>query len=222
MNLVILPGAGSPSNPIYAGVYQLLKDAAKDHGYDRIDSPLLWPGHDNRGVLTLSGALEAANQKVNELDQDGQQYDLLARSFGCYVALKVSLDLQPKGLRKIILWGLPPYWLMWEMWQRDLESNRTKASEKGVAINHTLFPSLEPLECMLPKVQHETVVVAGELDPYVPPAYLHYLESAVRERRASELPQSIHFKAPVPGAVHEITPAAAEPVISAYLTALFR
>lgn len=221
MKLVIFPGGGSPGNPKYASAYGLLQQAALKHGYDSVDAPLLWPGHENQGVLTLDGALDRAFQKVAELDKDSQQYDFLARSFGCYVAVKVALERCPTRLRKVILWGPPPYWLMWEMWHRDLDANRLIAAEKGLAVDQTLFPSLDPLECMLPLMRHETVVATGEQDPYVSPACLRYLQSVVQERRSTKFSQSIKFREAVPGAVHEVTQDAPEPVIRAYLTALF-
>lgn len=221
MKLVIFPGAGSPVNPLYAKAYGLLQRAALEHGYAEVDASLQWPGHENQGVLTLDSATGCACQKVVELDANSQQYDFLARSFGCYVAVKTALDAQPKGLRKVILWGPPPYWLMWEMWHRDLDTNRQIAMKKGVTIDQTLFPSLAPLDCMLPMMQYETVVVSGAQDPYASPAYLRYLESIVRDRQSTKVSQSIMFKEAVPGAVHEVTEDAPSPVIQAYLRALF-
>jgi len=221
MKLVIFPGAGSPVSPLYVNAYGLLQRAALEHGYDTVDASLQWPGHENQGVLTLDGAMSRACQKIVELDANSQQYDFLARSFGCYVAVKTALEAQPKGLRKVILWGPPPYWLMWEMWCRDLDINCQVASKKGVTIDQELFSSLAPLECILPMMRHETVVVSGAQDPYVSPAYLRYLESVVRERRSTKVSQSIMFKEAVPGAVHEVTDDAPAPVIQAYLKALF-
>lgn len=221
MKLVIFPGGGSPGNPTYASAYGLLKRSAPEHGYDTVDTSLRWPGHEEQGVLTLEGALERARLKVAELEDDSQPYDFLARSFGCYVAIKSALETQPKGLRKVILWGPPPYWLMWEMWHKDLDANRLIATGKGLSVNEALFPSLEAIECLLPMMRHETVVATGEQDPYVSPAYLRYLESIVQERRSTKYSQSIRFKDAVPGAVHEVTGEAPAPVILAYLKALF-
>ncbi len=169
----------------------------------------------------MDGALDVARIKLGELEAGSDQYDFLARSFGCYVALKMALDGQLKNLRKVILWGPPPYWLMWEMWRRDIEANKKIAGEKGLAVDNALFPTFVPLECMLPMMRYETVVATGDQDPYVPHAYLHYLESIVKERKSSKYCQSIRFNAAVSGAVHEVTEDAPGPVKEAYLKALF-
>lgn len=221
MKLVVFPGGGSPHNPKYESVYRLIKHVARDYGYTEIDVSLLWPGHERNGVITLDGAMAVARGIIDKYEAQSEQYDILARSFGCYVALKTALDRNPKGLRKIILWGPPPYWLMWEMWVSDLGTNREKAAEKGLAVDTSLFPSLVPLECLLPMMRYDTVVATGDQDPYVSPAFLRYLETLVRERKSSRYCQSIRFKDAVPGAVHEVTEDAPEPVRNAYIRALF-
>lgn len=227
MKLVIFPGSGSPDHPKYKSVYRLLEHTAPTHGYTTVVSSLRWPGHNLQGILTLDGAMDVAQGKIHDLESDSESYDLLARSFGCYVALKIALKVKPKMLRKIILWGPPPYWLIWEMFCRDLEGddkkkgNKQKATEKGVALDNALLPSIEPIESMLAQMTYETVVATGGQDPYVSPAYLNYLESIVQQRKSAEFCQSICFKDAVIGAVHEVTEDSPKPVIEAYLKALF-
>lgn len=227
MKLVIFPGSGSPDNHKYASVYRLLNFAAPAYGYSEVVSSLRWPGHNLNDVLTLNSAVEVAQGKIQELEFDSESYDLLARSFGCYVALKIALEVKPRKLRKVILWGPPPYWLIWEMFCRDLEGgekkggNKQKAAEKGVAVDRALFHSIEPIESLLPQVTYETVVATGEQDPYVSPAFLSYLNLIVQQRKSVEFCQSISFKDAVVGAVHEVTENSPKPVIDAYLKALF-
>lgn len=221
MKLVIFPGAGGPGNPRYASVYRLLEQEANKFGYTDTDR-LQWPGHENKGILTLDGALQIAHAKLDELEAGSDKYDILARSFGCYVALKIALDKKPKALRKIMLWGPPPYWLMWDMWCRDIEKQKKKAAdEQGLSVDEKLFPSLVPIEWMLPQITYETVVATGTQDPYVSHAYLRFLESLVQERKSDKNCQSIKFKDAVPGAVHSVTEDSPKPVIEAYLKALF-
>lgn len=221
MKLIIFPGGGSPGNPKYGSVYRLLELEAKNYGYTSTDISLRWPGHEKNGVLTLEGAQQLAEAKLDELEAGSEKYDILARSFGCYVALKIALDKKPKGLRKIILWGPPPYWLMWEMWCKQLETWMPKAAEKGLSVDEKLFPSVVPIECMLPQISYETVVATGTQDPYVSHNYLRYLESLVQERKSDKFCQSIKIKEAVPGAVHEVTEDSPKPVIAAYMKALF-
>ena len=221
MKLIIFPGGGSPDNPKYASVYRLLELEANKYDYASADTSLRWPGHENIGVVTLDGAVEVAQRKIDELEAASSKYDILARSFGCFVVLKIALDKKPKGLRKIILWGPPPYWLMWDMWCRDIEKQKEKALTKGLGVNDTLFPTVVPIEWMLPQIPYETVVATGDQDPYVSRSYLHYLESLVQEHKSKEHCQFIRFKDAVRGAVHEVTEDAPKPVIEAYLKALF-
>lgn len=219
MKLVVIPGTGCPDNEKYASVYRFLEHAASDYGYNSADITLRWPGHNHHGILTLDEAQEVAWEKIEELEAGTEEYDFLARSFGCYVALKIAKEKQPNRLRKIILWGPPPYWLMWEMFCRDIEENSRIARGKGTSVDDTLFSTLVPLESMLAEIRYETIVATGNQDPYVPPAHLHYLESIVQKR--SDHPQCIRFKGAVPGAVHEVTEDASDLVKQAYLKALF-
>lgn len=221
MKLVIFPGGGSPGNPKYASVYRLLELEATKYGYTSIDSPLRWPGHDKNGLLTQDGAMQIANAKLVELEARSDKYDILARSFGCHVALKIALDKRPKLLHKIILWGPPPYWLHWDMWYKDIEIQKGKAAEKGLSVDEKLFPSIVPIEWMLPQIPYETVIATGAQDPYVPHDYLRYLESLVQGSKSDKFCQSIIFKEAVPGAVHEVTGDSPLPVIEAYFKALF-
>ncbi len=112
---------------------------------------------------------------------------------------------------------------MWDMWCRDIEKQKEKekAAEKGLSVDEKLFPSLVPIEWMLPQTSYETVVATGTQDPYVSHAYLRYLESLVQERKSDKICQSIKFKDAVLGAVHEVTEDSPKPVIEAYLKALF-
>lgn len=221
MKLVIFPGGGSPDNPKYASVYRLLEQESKRFYYDSTDCSLRWPGHNSCGVITLDGAVKIVLAKLDELEAKTEKYDILARSFGCFVALKVALVKKPNGLRKIILWGSPPYWRMWEMWGKHLETWKPKAADKGTNVDEKLFPSVEPIEWLLPQITYETVVATGAQDPYVSYAYLRYLESLIQERKSDKICQSIKFKDAVPGAVHEVTEDSPKPVIDAYLKALF-
>lgn len=222
MILLVFPGGGSPTTPQYASVYRLLEQAGAAYGYARVDTSVRWPGHDLKGLLTLNGALDVASQKLDEIEADGENYDLLARSFGCFVALRLALNRQSTLLRKIVLWGPPPYWLMWEMFVQDLNKKwKQKSKEKELAVDDTLFPSLEPVESLLPKITYETVVTTGDQDPYVPKSYLDYLGAIVRERANTKLHQNIRFKDAVPGAEHEVAEDAPEPVKDAYVRALF-
>lgn len=221
MKLVIFPGCGSPGNPQYASVYRLIELRVKKYGYTHIDSSLQWTGHEKNGFLTLYGALQLAHATLDKLVADSDKYDILARSFECHVALKFALDKKPEGLRKIILWGPPPYWLMRKMWCKYFEEWTLKAAKKGLPVDEKLFPSIVPIEWMLPQISYQVVVATGAPDPYVSHAYLRYLESLVQEQKSDKFCQYIKFKDAVPGAVYEVEEDSPRPVIDAYVKALF-
>lgn len=222
MKLLVFKGVSNSDDPKYESVYRLIETRAKKYGYTDVDTSLRWPGHSPGGdVVTLDGAVRVAYGKLEKLEASRDEYAILARSFGCYVALKLACDKKPKWLRKIILWGPPPYWLMWKMWCQDIKTWKSKVAEQQTFVDDMLFPSLEPLECILPEMRYETVVAVGDQDPYVSHAYLCYLESLVQERRSKDYCQSIRFKDAVPGAVHSVTEDSPKPVIEAYLKALF-
>ena len=220
MNLIIFPGGGSPTNEMYRKVYDLLAGAATNYGYQNIDTSITYPGHaDNdgksSGKLTLDGAIGMAISSVQEYETKGLQYDFLGRSFGTIVATKIATDRKLKYLRKVILWGPPPYWLIWQMFVRDLKENIKIANEKGLHVDATFFPSLEPLESMLPLLEHRTVVATGTKDPHSKPIYINYLSNCVVHKF------NFLFRI-VENAPHEVTRENCTPeIVSSYEEALF-
>lgn len=211
-HLLIFPGGGSPHNERYASVYRLLDRLGKSHGYTCIET-LVWPGHTSGSVLTLDGALSTAQSRLDEIEAAGTDYCVLARSFGCIVALAACTGRE--HLKKLILWGPPPYWLLWEMFSRDFDRNREITLSKGTYIDKSFFPSLHPVESMLKDVVCETIVATGAADPYVPQFFLDYLASLARDT------SKVRFKPAVCGASHEVAEDAPPAVIAAYTQALF-
>ncbi len=224
MKLIIFPGAGSPDNTAYSKVYDLLESRAPEYGYTSVDSSLRWPGHINdqgvaTGSLELKSAVSVAEEKLMKLERAREDYTILARSFGCTVSTSCVTTMQLEKLSKLILWGPPPYALMWEMFVRDLDINAKDAREKGVIMDEAIFPSLTPLESLLPQVPCETVVATGAEDPYVPPAFLEYLRSRTKNNN------NITFKAAAPGVGHEVPPRkgrVTDQEIQTYLDTLFK
>lgn len=220
MNLIIFPGGGSPNNKLYIDVYALLSTGAKNYGYRKVDTSVIYPGHIDStgnvsGKLTLDGAIEAAYSKVKEYDKKGLKYDFLGRSFGTIVAVKIATDKKLKHLRKIILWGPPPYWLIWQMFSRDLKENIKIAKIKGLHIDKTFFLSIEPLESMLESLEYPTVIATGTKDPYSKPAYINYLWNCIAHKT------NFSFRI-VEDAPHEVTKQkCSQKIVKAYLKCLF-
>lgn len=228
MNLVILPGGGNPDAQ-YKQVYALLEEGAKKYGYTNIDTTLRWPGHINpnktmkHDTLTLEAAVERTARKLKEYEAKQMSYDLLGRSFGGLVALRYATRMPThKLLKKIILYGPVPYWRIWEDFGRDIKKTSKKARERGLSINSNYFPTVIPIESMLPSVEVPTVVVLGEKDEYVnipgghaAVDYLYYLKKIVGSKG------KFCFRI-VLGASHTITKDNSSPeVIESYLDMLF-
>ncbi|MBL6956687.1 MAG: hypothetical protein ISR54_07735 [Chlorobium phaeobacteroides] len=180
MNLLVLPGGGNPdTSSTYCNVYEVIAREAKKYGYAEIYTDVRWPGHisisdsyDEAPSLTLSGAMVSAREAINRLPD--KPYSVLARSFGCFVALKLAAcqDENIQHPAKIILWGPDPYWLLWKDFVRDLEIGKVIAREKGLKVDKLSFASIEPIESLIHKARIETFVVSGANDSSCSPAYL--------------------------------------------------
>ncbi len=110
--LLVFPGAGSPGNPLYSKVYGLIERGALENGYNSVDLSVRWSGQsenesETSGILNFRSAVETVSSHIRKYEDAGTPYNILGRSFGTYVALKIAETLHPKLLGKIILWGVP-------------------------------------------------------------------------------------------------------------------
>ena len=219
MKLVVFPGGGSPTFAPYREVYELIADAAPSYGYSKIDLSLRWPAHrgedgEFQASLTLDNAMAVVSTKIEEIDQEAEPFDILARSFGTFLAAKCSIDLAPKHLRRIILWGPLPFWRMWIKFVRDITENAAVAFSKGLLVDAGYFPSLVPFEALLGDLRHPAVIATGSNDEYSSSAFLSYLSSLTDDK------DNIHYRV-VGGAPHEVTSNLPVEVVREYLDALF-
>ena len=218
MKLLIFPGGGNPDTTLYAKVYGLLTDHAHDYGYSGVDVSVRWPGHtreaDSGEALTLRGAYESAQRVLHTYEEEGKPYDILARSFGTYVALKVAARTDVSHLRRVLLWGSPPYWQVWELFTRDLNDTQAIARSKGLLVDDSFFPSLEPIESLLKAAHHTVVVATGADDKYSTPEFHTYLMSCAKGQH------NVWFRPVIAGAPHEVTADLPTDVVSNYLTTL--
>jgi esterase/lipase len=215
-NIIILPGGGDPANSIYRNVYDLIIDSVEKVGFSGKIYCLKWPGHCSYSdaYLTLETAVDTAMASIAANEKD--DIVLLGRSFGCAVALK-CIKMLPKqnNVKKIILWGPTPYWLLWEMFKRDLKTNAEKALKKGLRVNETYFPSVEPIESLIKDVNIPTIIATGSKDPYCTPNFLSYLGSIVKDNK------NIIIKPIVEGATHEVTLNDGKEIVEQYENVLF-
>lgn len=114
-----------------------------------------------------------------------------------------------------MLWGPPPFWLVWQMFIRDFAENASIARDKGVQIGEDFFPSIEPVESLLQNVTTPTIVTSGSLDPYCSPSFLGYLKNIVMANK------KVIVREPIKGAKHEVAMDSDPELINAYSNALF-
>ena len=220
-NLLILPGGGNPDTPIYSRVYSVISREAKMRGYDQVFTHIRWPGHTTADKyeispsLTLPAAVNATKDCIAALPP--APFVILARSFGCVVALKLIQQANPidRCPSKIILWGPIPYWMIWETCVRDFDATRDKSKTKGLKIDHSYDATTEPVESLIQKIEIPTIIAAGEDDPYCKPAYLDYLRSIAKNN------PHIEIKEKVRGAPHEVTDENGADVVRNYTQTLF-
>jgi hypothetical protein len=207
MKLLIFPGGGNPDTKLHREVFDLIGKNAARFGYSEMDDTLRWPGQRLGSgpadqVLTFDSSLEEANAKLAEheecYERDGIQYDVLARSYGTYVALKSTMVGEFKGLRRIVLWGAPSFWVMWKLFVRELDEGRARRAEKGLHLERSFFPSLEPIEWLLQETPRTVVVTSGSEDVYSPPAFQAYLMQLALSSNGD-----VRFRPIVQGAPHE-------------------
>jgi pimeloyl-ACP methyl ester carboxylesterase len=222
MNLLILPGAGNPDfSPLYAEVYRTLSEEARRYGFTAVYDTVRWAGQAANpdqaagATLSLAGAVEIALVAARAMPKG--PYAILGRSFGCTVALKVvaRLTVDEHLPERLIFWGPPPFWSLWEMFVRDFSSNREKAAQKGVFIGAGYFHGLEPVESLLRKAQVPTAVTSGTEDGFCPPPFNEYLRSLCSENAR------VDVKPPIKGAGHEVTAADGADIVALYGAALF-
>lgn len=213
--LIVFPGGGSPQNQLYSSVYALLEKGARSFGYHDVRL-CTWPGQcagDGKSLDFMS-AVEAGKQMIIEIEDLGVPYDILGRSFGCIVAAKIAGYIPLKNLGRIVMWGPPPYSVLWDVFKKNFEAAQIKANSKGTILSQNFFDSITPIESLLPSINHSCVIATGTEDPYVPPTYLDYLQYLVSSRDNFAFREA--EKCP-----HEVTEEMPEEVKSEYLAKIF-
>lgn len=179
--LLIFPGVGSPQNSTYADVYSLLNFGAKGYGYDQV-SICHWPGQraSETDILTLGGAVEIAMDAINSCEDEEREYAILGRSFGTIVAARVLSEIKPTRLKRVIMWGPPPYSVLWKLFKLEIDKSTDTAKNKGTRIDNTFFDSIIPFESLISTIDYKTVIATGTEDPWVPPSFIQYIQTLLK------------------------------------------
>ncbi len=205
---------------MYADVYKLIGMLAHEEAYAEVDTSIRWPGHDSfpvAGSLTTDGAVAVLGKKFESFDKLGVTYDVLARSFGCCVALAAAERYQPRCLGRVILWGASPHWKLWQLFVGELPRQRLIAREKGVTIDERLYSSSIPIELLLGRCVYPVRFAFGEKDRFTSEGFVAYLKHDVCATNTR-----VSFAPPVSTASHEITSDCSPEMREAYRVALFK
>ena len=202
--LLVFPGVGSPENLFYSDVYTLIEEGARRFAFDEIRI-CSWPGQKrtSNDKLTLHGAVSIAKEVIKEAENHSESYSIFCRSFGTIVCAKALNEIAVSGLDRIILWGPPPYSVLWGLFKRDFETTRKKALEKGTRIGGEFFNSITPIETLLPisSLNKKTLIATGTGDKYSPPTFIDYLKSLkdcadIRSAVVQDAEHEVSYKCP--------------------------
>jgi len=198
--LIIFPGAGNPKTA-YRKVYDLLKNEATNRGYIET-AILLWPGHilndSSNKSLDLTTSIEKAIKSVKRISEDRISYDIIARSYGCHVIMKMLDEYQPRYLKNIILWGPSPFYSIYHDIKDNFSTTQKSGLDKGVNIGKDFLNHYLPFEYLVYRYKKNFFVriSSGELDKSCSPQYLKFLDSIKGE--------NISIVPPIKGLPHEI------------------
>ena len=181
INLLIYPGGGNPQHHKYKSVYQNIINEAKRRGFNECKI-VTWPGHfshTNSETLTLSKAVDCSIQYLKDMDLQGINYRIIARSFGCNVIMRTLELYDVKKLIKIFLWGPSPYHCLYEMFVKNFKTSYEAGISKEVSIDKNFFKDYIPFEVLLKNYNKNipVLIATGSLDTYSTPYYLNYLEN---------------------------------------------
>jgi pimeloyl-ACP methyl ester carboxylesterase len=210
---VILPGAGDPASLGYIPVYDLLTKEAKKRGFEEV-IVIKYPGQMSSrtpGELSLAAAVSVVRETCFRIQG---QMTLLGRSFGCFVALETARAIKER-VEKVILWGPPPFWHVWEMLARNLDATNTTGLKKGVRFSGDVFAAMKPIESLLKDTRVATQVVAGTRDKAATPDFVAYLQAIVQANAF------VKFAPLVEGAEHEVETWDDPRIVAAYANAIF-
>jgi hypothetical protein len=182
--VLILPGVASPICSPQINVYnEILKEAS----LRGIETELvIYPGQfDNVSitsllsttyVLNIETATKVVIERLFNLEQEEIQYFIIARSYGCIIALNSIKIFNPKKLQNIILWGTTPFETMFEHFQKDDFFENCKS--KGTRFS-PLNENCIPVEYLIKKYNHDAKVrlCCGTEDEICKPSYIDYLLS---------------------------------------------
>lgn len=200
--LLIAPGVASPVHYPQNLVYNNLIEEAN---LNNIETDLIvYPGQTDNNliekfyrnkieILTIQAATISVTDKIKSLESNEKPYYILARSFGCLIALNSIRQANPSYLTDIILWGITPFATMYAYFNKDTFIQDCK--NKGTVIG-TLSDNSLPVEYLVKTYNNNAKIrfCCGDKDEICTSAFIDYLLT---------LQNTPHEKVVVKDATHE-------------------
>ena len=196
MKLLILPGASDPTDEENKLAYDLLVDEAKKRKFD--DCIVLnYYGHysfDEYSFLNIGLTSKLIEEKIKDFEIKEEPYIIFCRCFGCmpFIEFLKSTDLNLQFLKKIIFWGVQPYFVLFKILKSEYEEN--VFISKKVRINKELFKEIVPFELSINDIpidiNYKIFVTSGVLD-ITYPEYFHTTLKEINTNNKINFPDRI-------------------------------
>ena len=180
-NIIFVPGLTSPFHESHKAAYAPLNEEGMNRGYS--SRVVCLPGQTNQtgnieGVLCLQSSVSKLTEIVEELEETGEKYRLVGFSYGCSVVLSTLSKLPLlTGVENVVLWGVVPLWLSWQVFILGEGRNSMGKGTSVIQPEDDFFKQLKPIEYLLPLVNYPIKVAIGADDSYISASYVDYLRS---------------------------------------------
>jgi hypothetical protein len=185
-NLLLFSGSTDPTIGEYSKRYDLIITEAKKRGYN--DPKLLkWTGQKSsnmKGAFSMKNALIDAIPVIEEYNELKNSFDIIAFSWGCGIALRsLQFLVELKYLKKIILWGITPYWREYEVMELNKYSSLIDAYNYcGCIVDDDYFKHQIPVECLLRNYNRKIQLKIGAGCKDSDNNFLKYVEGIVENQ----------------------------------------
>lgn len=183
-NLIILSGSTDPAFEKHSKRYDLVIDQAKKHEYQEIRF-LKWTGQRSsgkKGLFSMQNAMVDAVSEIEKIIELKQEFDIIAFSWGCGVALR-SIQLLHKKLNlldRVVLWGVSPFWKEYEAFEVNKHNSIVDAYYySGCIVDDNYLKYQIPIEYLIRSYNSEQILKVGAGCTSGDYSFLKYIESIV-------------------------------------------
>jgi hypothetical protein len=173
MKLIVIPGAADPKTS-YKEVYDLLEEEATRRSFTKFIVKN-YPGHysyDDNSYLSVAETVNIIRSAILELEEKKESYIVLCRSFGClpFVEFLKSYPENIVFLKKVVLWGVSPYYLWYKNFFKEFDPKVFK--DRNVRVKRELFDEIYPVELSIDEISKnlnfKIYITSGDQDHHHP------------------------------------------------------